>query len=157
MTGTPRGKPVALKQLKATATLDKDAAAELAVELECEATLMSKVVLFHPNLVRFIGICVDDAAFGACVGLVTELCPLGSLDRLLWGDSPDGREIRPGASLPGLPWQRRVQLAQELASGVRHLHAHARSQGSPPRWVSRFLPSFFLLLLSCLSYPPALP
>ena len=81
--------------------------------------------------------------------LMTELCPLGSLHTLLFGGGATSLPTtslgacppapasaaaaaaasvpRHGAGLPLLSWRRRLELAQQLVSGVAYLHGQ-----SPP-------------------------
>ena len=111
----------------------------LEIELETEAAMLCKTALRHPNVLRFIGLVVGEAGESL---LMTELCQLGSLDTLLQ-QGPDeppppphsaaaaaaaahyGEDKQPphaSSQLLPLPWWRRLRLAQQLASGVMHLH-----------------------------------
>ena len=102
--GTWRGRAVAVKQLKA-AGLPSAVKQQLASELACEATLMSR--LSHPHVVRFVGLSLED---DATPWVLTELCAGGSLHTLLL----DGAQE--------LGWELKMGLGRDLACGVAYLH-----------------------------------
>ena len=144
--GSWSGRSVAVKRPKVDG-IGKERMRELQLQLEREATLMSR--LLHPNLVRFLGIMVESSGTPA---IIIELMPGGSLNQLLFssrqargafipaGPLDGGDELPPNSStlraagaqassqtttavLPLLSWRRRLQLATDLARGVEFLHS----------------------------------
>lgn len=142
-----RGRAVAVKRLKTAGLGGNEAGALAGAELlrlqdmiECEATLMSR--LRHPHVVRLLGLLIEPEHVPS---LMTELCPLGSLHTLLFGGgatslpttslgaghaAPASATTAAAASVPRhgaglllLSWRRRLELAQQLVSGVAYLHA----------------------------------
>ena len=96
--------------------------------MQSTGCLSALQVLRSPHIVEFLGLVVD-ARSGAPL-LMTELAPLGSLDRLLrrYQECSPKASFGPellGAPLDELPWARRLSLGVQLARGVRHLHKHA--------------------------------
>lgn len=68
------------------------------------------VELDHPNIVKFVGACLDPA----CLALVTELCEGGSLYSM----------IHCKRRTDCLPFEARASLADQVVAGVEFLHTH---------------------------------
>ncbi|KAL6654076.1 hypothetical protein ACP70R_007541 [Stipagrostis hirtigluma subsp. patula] len=93
-----------------------DAAAVEAVDrdVSTEVEIMRKIN--HLNLIRLIGLCHHRGQWY----LVTEYAEHGALrDRLFAGGTGD-------AAAPPLSWAQRVQIALDVAEGLRYLHEYAR-------------------------------
>jgi serine/threonine protein kinase len=83
--------------------------------LQKEASIMAS--LRHPNVVQYIGACLDPPC------LIMEHCPRKSLDCLLAA----GAANPGGGAAKSLPWTRLVSMALDSAKGVLYLHSR-----SPP-------------------------
>ncbi|DBA83679.1 TPA: hypothetical protein ACH3X1_006228 [Trebouxia sp. C0004] len=78
--------------------------------LEREVSIMAS--LRHPNVVMFMGMCVEPPC------IITEFCARGSLFDVL-------RKARTSpAFAQQLDWSRRLTMALDAAKGVLHLHSH---------------------------------
>uniref|UniRef100_A0A7R9VE76 Protein kinase domain-containing protein n=1 Tax=Chlamydomonas euryale TaxID=1486919 RepID=A0A7R9VE76_9CHLO len=72
----------------------------------------------HPNVVRFIGLCIDPPR------IVTEYYPLGSMfDLLCKARQGDHYVIRQ------LSWARRLQMLHNIAAGMAYLHSRSYVHG----------------------------
>lgn len=72
----------------------------------------------HPNIVRFIGVCLDPPR------IVLEYYPLGSLFTiLLKARQGDHNVIRQ------LSWARRLQMLHNVAAGMAYLHSRSYVHG----------------------------
>lgn len=80
----------------------------LVVELNKESSLMAS--LRHPNIVLFLGVCLDPPC------MVTEFCARGSLLDVL------SRAKTNKAVAAELDWRRRLKLALDAAKGMHYLH-----------------------------------
>lgn len=113
--GRLNGTRVAVKTIKRG--VGKDANASNSIEsienFKKEARLNSK--LRHPNIVLFMGVCVEPAH----VCIVTELMERGNVRDLLVGP-PGGKPVK-------LDWSMRLSWAMDTAMGVAYLHSR-----SPP-------------------------
>ncbi|KAL6772398.1 hypothetical protein ACKKBG_A30080 [Auxenochlorella protothecoides x Auxenochlorella symbiontica] len=79
--------------------------------LEREVGIM--VAIRHPNIILFMGVCLDPAC------IVTEFCARGSLYDLL-----KVAAANPDASARVLDWGKRLNMALDAAKGMLHLHSH---------------------------------
>ena len=86
---------------------------QLLLDLNAEAGLMAS--MRHPNIVGFMGLCVDPPC------IITEYCERGSLTDVLRAGKRDA------AAAAELTWPRRLGMALEAATGMHHLHSQ-----SPP-------------------------
>ncbi|KAL0041949.1 hypothetical protein WJX79_010123 [Trebouxia sp. C0005] len=78
--------------------------------LEREVSIMAS--LRHPNVVMFMGMCVEPPC------IITEFCARGSLFDVL-------RKARTSpAFAQQLDWSKRLSMALDAAKGVLHLHSH---------------------------------
>eukprot|EP01104_Vermistella_antarctica_P001056 TRINITY_DN11119_c0_g2_i1.p1 TRINITY_DN11119_c0_g2~~TRINITY_DN11119_c0_g2_i1.p1 ORF type:complete len:683 (-),score=95.01 TRINITY_DN11119_c0_g2_i1:177-2225(-) len=90
------GSPVAIKKLFISAAEVENVKKEYMLLKE----------LHHPNVVQFIGLCLEKDIY-----IVTEFCPNGDLfDLLLFG----GGDVS---------WGLRIQIALQMAEGMAYLHA----------------------------------
>ncbi|OSX72034.1 hypothetical protein BU14_0478s0002 [Porphyra umbilicalis] len=109
--GRLNGTRVAVKTIKRG--VGKDANASDSIEsienFKKEARLNSK--LRHPNIVLFMGVCVEPAH----VCIVTELMERGNVRDLLVGP-PGGKPVK-------LDWAMRLSWAMDTAMGVAYLHS----------------------------------
>ncbi|KAK2077996.1 hypothetical protein QBZ16_003864 [Prototheca wickerhamii] len=79
--------------------------------LEREVSIM--VAIRHPNIILFMGVCLNPAC------IVTEYCARGSLYDLL-----KVAAANPQAAARVLDWHRRLNIALDSAKGMLHLHSH---------------------------------
>jgi len=94
--GSWHGTDVAVKKLKRSGHLPREFSRELTVLLR----------LRHPNLVLFMGACMQEPAM-----IVSEFCAGGTLFTLL--------HQRPELQLP---WRQRLKIAVDVAKGMNFLH-----------------------------------
>ncbi|WOK92773.1 cysteine-rich receptor-like protein kinase 10 [Canna indica] len=78
---------------------------------ELKNELISVAKLQHRNLVRLLGVCLDQEKM-----IVYEYVPNGSLDRFLWDP------IRPKK----LPWETRFKIISGISRGLLYLHDESR-------------------------------
>ncbi|XP_078157094.1 cysteine-rich receptor-like protein kinase 6 isoform X2 [Carex rostrata] len=95
----PNGQYIAIKRLS-------QSSAQGLGELKNELVLAAKLV--HKNLVRIVGVCIEEQE----KLLVYEFIPNGSLDKFLF--SPEKREE--------LNWRARLRIINGLARGLLYLH-----------------------------------
>ncbi|OQV16973.1 Atrial natriuretic peptide receptor 1 [Hypsibius exemplaris] len=67
--------------------------------------------VIHPNLHRFVGLCLDDSTF--CESIVGEVCVKGTLETILESDKLE------------LDWAFKYSLLKDLIEGMEYLHASA--------------------------------
>lgn len=104
--GSYRGSVVAVKKVTIASMPEKTSAREaIASALEVEATRMGS--LRHPNIVLFMGACLQQNHF--CI--VSEYCTRGSLYDVLHGKRQE------------LQWTLRLRLALGAARGLLYLHS----------------------------------
>jgi ankyrin repeat protein/predicted Ser/Thr protein kinase len=103
--GEWRGRPVAIKEARATATSDHDAGNAALVD---EANRLSALPP-HSNVLRLYGTCT-----GPPLCIVTEYCSHGSLNALLYGENPD----------PNMVDSTVDRCVVDAALGLYHLHAN---------------------------------
>ncbi|KAL6750590.1 kinase-like domain-containing protein [Haematococcus lacustris] len=72
----------------------------------------------HPNIVRFIGVCVDPPF------IVTEYYPLGSLFGMLSAAREGDYDV-----IRSLSWPRRLQMLHDVAAGMSYLHSRNYMHG----------------------------
>uniref|UniRef100_A0A7N2MBI8 Protein kinase domain-containing protein n=1 Tax=Quercus lobata TaxID=97700 RepID=A0A7N2MBI8_QUELO len=92
-----RGEKAAIKKM------DMQASKEFLAELK----VLTRV--YHLNLVRLIGYCVEGSLF-----LVYEFIENGNL----------GQHLRGSGNKHSLPWSARVQIALDSARGLEYIHEH---------------------------------
>ena len=100
------GQAVAVKKL------NEGASEWGARQFEAEMKMLTTVT--HANICRLLAFSTD----GPCRCLVMEFCAGGALDDRLACRAPDGH-VQPAP----LQWQRRVQIAYQIALALEHLHS----------------------------------
>jgi serine/threonine protein kinase len=96
--GAWKGQKVAIKQFMKQKVTD-----EVLLEMRTESGILSAIE--HPNIIRFLGMCIKIPHL--CI--VTELLERGSLSTILLGNEP-------------LSWAQRKSFATDIAKGMEYLH-----------------------------------
>ncbi|CAG9314063.1 unnamed protein product [Blepharisma stoltei] len=122
--GLYRYTPVAIKVMR-------NSSIPGAMENEFNREITTMMRLRHPNLVLFMGACIESQ-----FSIVTEFCAGGSLFKLLYED----REVK-------LSWKQRIKIAKDVAYGMAYLH------GNNPPIIYRDLKSLNLLLAEPVTSP----
>ncbi|GJN11509.1 hypothetical protein PR202_ga29707 [Eleusine coracana subsp. coracana] len=100
----PGGEEIAVKRLSDSSKQGDD-------ELKNELALVAK--LKHKNLVRLVGVCLDEQERL----LVYEYVPNRSLDLILFGSDENDEERR-----EQLDWEQRYRIINGIARGLQYLH-----------------------------------
>ncbi|GJN32588.1 hypothetical protein PR202_gb21102 [Eleusine coracana subsp. coracana] len=100
----PGGEEIAVKRLSDSSKQGDD-------ELKNELALVAK--LKHKNLVRLVGVCLDEQERL----LVYEYVPNRSLDLILFGSEDENEERR-----EQLDWEQRYRIINGIARGLQYLH-----------------------------------
>lgn len=122
--GSFKQTPVAVKVMHKGSRTSK-------IEQEFEREVRALLSIRHPNLVLFMGACIDSQ-----LAIVTEYCSGGSLFKLLH----EQRSIT-------LSWKQRAKIACDIARGMIYLH------GMDPPIIHRDLKSLNVLLQEPVSGP----
>ncbi|TFJ85248.1 hypothetical protein NSK_003671 [Nannochloropsis salina CCMP1776] len=101
---TVQGQDVAVKKLVTQNNLPM--AEKSLRDFESEVALLRE--LHHPNIIAFVGTCVDPVA------VLTEFCHRGNLFMVVNEKGPPYTEIA---------WSRRLSIAKGLAAGMEYLHS----------------------------------